>query len=172
MPRLLHFALRSILILVLLSILWLGIMNHYNRILVQISSPGLPSNITVRILGSHFSFIANELPDDPPPVPVNINSLTLHYGGILLCVLVLAAVEMKIITRLMWLATLLACSFVAQVVGIVLFAHGLSWAFRAGADQEIARLVFSFFAVGWGLMPATIGGAWCYFYWKPRALVE
>ena len=55
-----------------------------------------------------------------------------------------------------------------HVIGVALIARGLTWASVADSPDDSRRLVLSAFAVFWGLIPALIGGLWCFIYWMPR----
>ena len=62
----------------------------------------------------------------------------------------------------------MAGAFLVHVPGVILLARGLAWAVGGASPESSERLVFSLFAVFWGLLPAIVGGAWCFIYWVPR----
>ena len=101
--------------------------------------------------------------------PLSIEGLTLHFGLVLLAVLVLAAVGIGAVARVCWLIGMEAGAFVAHVIGVVLLARGVAWAAGSTSPESSSTLVFSLFAVFWGLLPPVVGGAWCFLYWPPRA---
>ena len=162
--RLLTFLFRALVLLIAVSILWVNVAEQYNGVLVSLADRLLPDEISVRALGSHLVFRELELGSS-----VSIDGLTLHYGLILLVVLVLASVGLGVISRAKWLLILGAGSLALHVVGVALLGRGLAWAASARSPEGAGEIVYSLFAVFWGLLPAVIGGLWCYMYWIPRA---
>ena len=162
--RLIIFAARALVLLVLLSILWINVASPYNDALATAAGWLMTDDLSVRALGSHLSF---EHPNIPPDL--TIDGLTLHFGLVLMGVLVLAAVGVGPVARVGWLLALGTGAFVVHVVGVALLGLGLAWAGDEAAPEFSGRLVFSLFAVFWGLIPAVVGGVWCFAYWLPRA---
>ena len=160
--RLVTFALRALVIVVILAILWPTVAEPYNQGLVHLAGPLIP-DLSVKALGSHLLFQGPELASS-----VSIDGLTLHFGLVLMAVLVLAAVGLGVLPRLFWLAVLGSGAFLLHVVGVALLGRGILWASSPGSAESSGELVFSLFAVFWGLLPAAIGGAWCFMYWLPR----
>ena len=161
-PGLLTFAFRALVLILLVSMLWIGVAERYNEALVSAAAPFLSGELTVRALGSHL------LIEEPGVFqPLSIDGLTLHYGLVLMTVLVLAAVGIGAAARIKWLALLGAGSFTLHVVGVVLLARGVAWSLGTESSDESGRLVFSLFAVFWGLLPAVLGGLWCVKVWLP-----
>jgi hypothetical protein len=160
--RLLTFAFRALVLLLLLSLLWVGVASGYNDTLVFLAGPLASGEITLDAVGSH---ILIDAPDRGSPV--SIDGLTLHYGLVLVLVVVLAAVDLKLGKRLAWLVALVALSFVLHIIGVALLARGVGWSVGSESPEDSGRLVFSLFAVFWGLLPALIGGVWCFAYWLP-----
>jgi hypothetical protein len=84
-------------------------------------------------------------------------------------VLVLAALGIGIRSRLKWLALLIAAALLAHGLGLVLLSYGVAFAASKGNDgDEALRLVFSAFAVAWGLLPTIVGGVWCFASCRPQ----
>ena len=79
--------------------------------------------------------------------PVSLDGFTLHYGLILLTVLVLAAVGVEVLPRIAWLAGLLATTFALHIVGVTLLARGIAWASEGGGAADSGTFVYSSFAV-------------------------
>ncbi len=157
--RLLTFALRALALVVVVPILWLSIATRYNSVLATASEALLPDSYSVGVAGSHILFEHDDL-----AIPVSIDGYTLHYGLILVSILVLAAVGINLVPRLLSLVGMAASILVLHIIGVTLLAFGVAWA--ANGDDT---LVFSIFAVFWGLLPAALGGAWSVMYWIPRA---
>ena len=162
-PRLLTFALRAIVLIMLISILWVSVARPYDEALVFLAQPLVPDSISMKALGSHII-----IDDSRLSLPLSIDGLTLHFGLILMAALVLAAVGIGVAPRLGWLAAMGAGAFLMHVIGVALIARGLTWASVADSPDDSRRLVLSAFAVFWGLIPALIGGLWCFMYWLPR----
>ena len=161
--RLLTFAFRALVLLLLISVLWVSVAGPYNRALVSVADPLLPAGISARASGSHIIFENAGFAS-----PVSIDGFTLHYGLVLMSVVVLAAVGIGIVPRLGWLAALGAGAFLAHVVGVVLLARGLAWASGTTSPAGSGQVVFSLFTVLWGLLPAAVAGVWCLTYWMPK----
>lgn len=164
--RLLTFSFRALVLLILVPVLWVGVAERYNQILVTLAGLLLSDDLSLSTLGSHIAIEHVRLAG-----PVSIDGLMLHYGLVLLTVLVLAAVGIGIVPRLGWLLGLGAGVFVLHVIGVALLAYGVGWATGEGSGDASGTFVFSLFAVFWGLLPAIIGGrggAWSFLYWLPN----
>ena len=85
-----------------------------------------------------------------------------------MAVLVLSSVGIGVMPRLGWLPAMSAGAFLIHVVGVQLLARGVLWAAEPNSEEEAGHLVFSLFAVFWGLIPAVVGGMWCIMYWRPH----
>ena len=83
-PRLLTFALRAIVLIVLISILWISVARPYNEALVFLAQPLIPDSVSMKALGSHIIIDDSRLSS-----PLSIDGLTLHFGLILMAALVL-----------------------------------------------------------------------------------
>ena len=162
--RLITFSVRALILLFLLSILSVKVAGSYTDALVTAAGWLTPDDLSVRALGAHLQFEHPEIPAD-----LTINGLTLHFGLVLMGVLVLAAVGIDAVPRIGWLLALGAGAFVLHAVGVALLGVGLAWAGGEAESGTPARLVFSSFAVFWGLIPPIVGGVWCLVYWLPRA---
>jgi hypothetical protein len=161
--RLLTFAFRALILLLIVSILWVGVAGRYNEALVYLARPLLPAEVSIDALGTHL-----RIEEPGLAAPVSLDGFTLHYGLILMVVLVLAAVGISIASRVGWLLAMVAGAFALHILGVALMARGVVWAAGSASPEASGRLVFSLFAVAWGLLPAIAGGLWCYLYWMPR----
>ena len=161
--RLLTFSFRALVLVLLLPLLWISMAAGYNDLLSAAANLLVPDDLTLRAVGSHI------LLGHPLITPlVSVDALTLHFGLILLWVLVLAAVGLGVVERAGWLIAMGAGLFALHVLALALLSHGLLWAYGQSAPESGDTLVFSLFAVFWGLLPPVIGGAWCFLYWLPR----
>lgn len=161
--RLLTFAFRALVSLITISILWSLVAGYYNDLLVALARPMTPGDVVLRSPGTLLAFEAPRLME-----PLTVDAFTLHFGLILLMVLVISAVGLGAVERVRWLAAMALGSLLYHVVGVILLSYGISWAARGGSS----RLVFSLFAVFWGLVPAAGGGVWAFAYWLPRVREE
>jgi len=161
--KLLTFAFRALVLLLLISILWANVADTYNEAVVKLAGPFFPTDTTIIVLGALLRF------NDPQlGTPITIDALTLHFGLILMIVLVLSVVGLGIVARLVWLAILTTGAFLVHVIGVAMLARGLVWASNASSPESSGDLVFSLFAVFWGLIPPAVGGVWCLMYWLPK----
>ncbi|MCI0438847.1 MAG: hypothetical protein L0177_06910 [Chloroflexi bacterium] len=160
-PRLLTFAFRALALVLIASMLWVFVARQYNAALVFLADAIAPGDASLKALGTRILIETSER-----GAPLSIDGFTLHYGLIMMAALVLAAVGVGVAARVRWLAAMCAGAFAAHVAGVALLASGVAW---AGEDASSARLVFSVFAVFWGLLPAVAGGAWCWACWARRA---
>ena len=162
--RLLTFSFRALVLLLLIPMLWIIVADRYNDALVAMAAKLVPDGLALRSLGGYI------LIDHPRlGAPVSIEGFTLHYGLVLLAVLILAAVGIGALARVGWLLGMGVAVFVLHVIGVALLVRGVAWASGSATVESSGTLVFSLFAVFWGLLPAIIGGAWCFLYWLPRA---
>jgi hypothetical protein len=155
---------RVLILLILIPIVWLLVAEQYNDLVVAVSGVLVPGDLELRALSNYIQI------DHAQWVrPVSIDGFTLHYGMILLTVLVLAAVGIDTMARIGWLAGFIAGVFLLHVVGVALLAHGIVWTTTSTDPEASGETVFSLFAIFWGLLPALIGGAWAIMYWIPKA---
>ena len=157
---LLAFAFRAAVLLLLAPLAWLAVAAPYNELLAGLAGRLTPG-ATVDAAGRHI-LIAVE----GRAAPLAVDGFILHYGAVLLAVLVLAAVRIGAASRARWLAGLAAGCAALHVLGLAALAQGLAWSAAAGQDGGVA---FRLSAATWGLLPAAAGGAWCLLYWLPRA---
>lgn len=165
--RLLNFAFRSLVLLIGISILWISVAQRYNEALIALVQPLLPSSIAIREFGAYIL-----IQDSQMSAPVSVHGFTLHSGLILMAVLVLAVDGIGVFQRIGWLLAMGAVIFLLHVLGVTLLARGVSWASVGISPHISGQLVFSLFAIFWGLLPAIVGGAWCLVYWAPRTRAE
>ena len=161
--RLLTFLFRALVLLVPVSVIWVNLAGRYNQALVSLAGPILPADVGARALGSNVIFEGPRFASS-----ISIEGFTLHYGLVLMIVLVLASVGLGVGQRVVWLLVLGAVAFAMHVTAVGLLGRGLVWAAGTSSPDSSDRLVLSLFAVFWGLLPALIGGAWCIRYWIPR----
>ncbi len=161
--KLLSFAFRALVLVMLIPLLWLTVAERYNTALVAVAKNLVGDAPSLSVLGTRIM-----IEYSPAALPFSLDSLTLHSGLILLSVLVLASVGVDILPRIGWLFTFIAGAYILHVAGLALLTRGIVWS-SGGADvEESTRLVLKLFAIFWGLIPALAGGAWAFGYWLPR----
>ncbi|MDP6800293.1 MAG: hypothetical protein QF744_10795 [SAR202 cluster bacterium] len=139
-PRLLTFGFRALVLLLLFVILWLGVAREYNLALARIAGRMLPDDAVVWELGVEIVYESPVFSDK-----VAIDGLTLHFGLILLAVLVLAAVGIGLLPRLAWLAGMVSGAFVVHVGVVAILGRPNRFAgeFDASRAQFVRRLLGS-----------------------------
>lgn len=134
--RLLTFAFRALVLLLLIPILWRGVAERYNEALVAVAGVLLPDGLSLDALGSHIL-----IEDVRLAKPVSIEGFTLHYGLVLLAVLVLAAVGVSTTARVGWLVGMGLGVFVLHTIGVALLARGVAWASVSDSSESSGDLV-------------------------------
>ncbi len=162
--RVLNFAFRALVLLLPVPLVWIAVADHYNQALVVAADVFVTEPVSLQARGTdiliqHSSFSS----------PVAIEAFMLHYGLVLQAVLILAAVGIGALPRVAGLAGMGAGAYVLHVAGLAMLARGVAWSSASATPEGSGTLVFSLFAVFWGLLPAVTAGAWAYFYWLPRA---
>ena len=161
--KLLSFAFRALILVMLVPLLWLTVAERYNTALVALAKNLVGDTPTLSVLGTQILIEYNIA-----ALPFSLDSLTLHSGLVLLSVLVLASVGVGILPRIGWLIAFAAGAYLLHVAGLALLTRGIVWASSGDDVDESARLVLKLFAIFWGLIPALVGGAWAFGYWLPR----
>ena len=161
--KLLSFAFRALILVMLVPLWWLTLAERYNTALVALAKNLVGDTPSLSVLGTRILIDYNT-----EFLPFSLDSLTLHSGLVLLSVLVLASVGVSILPRIGWLIAFAAGAYILHVAGLALLTRGIVWASNGDDVEESARLVLRLFAIFWGLIPALAGGAWAFGYWLPR----
>ena len=160
-PDLLTFAFRAAVLLLLAPLLWLPVAARYNEMLAAVAG-WLAPGAELEAAGRHVLVVVNGR-----AAPLSVDGFILHYGLVLLAVLVLAAVRVGVAARAGWLVGLGAGCAGLHVLGLAALARGVAWSASGGASEDT---VLTLFAALWSLPPAAAGGAWCLLYWLPMAV--
>ena len=169
--RLLVFAGAAIAILIVLSLIWTYLISdHYNRALVSVTDHLSGERI---ILGEDFDKVTRqELGLSESNIYIAeeqngeiilhgwIESLSLHYGILLVISLILATPGIAWRRRFVFIPPVLLVMFVLHIITILIFA-----AVAPGADASRNPLVTLFIVVGTALFPALIWLALTFRYW-------
>ena len=162
-PSLGVFALRAIVLLPVISVLWAIVAERYDGVLALLASGLVPDAIALHAVGTRI------LVDPTSGPPLSVDGLLMHFGLILAAAVVLASVGLPAAAKARWLAGILAATFAMHILGLAILTRGIEWASASSSPQEAGRLVLSLFSAFWGLAPAIILGLWCLLYWMPRA---
>ncbi len=66
-----------------------------------------------------------------------------------------------------WLVGTAGLFLLARMVVLSLLVWGLRAAFQVEEGVVTVGQTMTAFAIFWALLPAVVGGAWCYRYWLP-----
>ena len=161
--KLLSFAFRALILVMLIPLVLLTVAERYNTALVAVAKNLVGDTPSLSVLGTRIM-----IEYSPAALPFSLGSLTLHSGLVLLSVFVLASVGVDILPRIGWLVAFIAVAYILHVAGLALLTRGIVWSSSGTDVEESTRLVLKLFAIFWGLIPALTGGAWTFGYWLPR----
>ena len=136
----------------------------YNGLVASAADAFSPSGIGVSATNEwfHLNFL-----DGVTGTGLNLHGFMLHFGLILVLALMVATPGMSLIKLAAWLMATSGLFLVIHIAGLSLLVWALRWAFQDNAPIMDTGQVFASFAIFWALVPAIIGGAWCYRYWLP-----
>ena len=170
--RILHFLFRSICILILISILWLTVAEHYNKALAFISEPFVPDGRSIKVTDTHIFFESSTSAGTAPRKLFSIDALTLHHGLILMCSVILAANGIRFFDKAKSILLLSLLSFCIHVTLLPLLGNSVPSNADAYYVDSYDVNTLKLFAVAWGLFPAVLCVGWCFLYWLPRTSVD
>ena len=110
-----HIIIWSICILILISILWLTVAEHYNKALAFISEPFVPDGRSIQVTDTHIFFEDSTTAGTAPRKLFSIDALTLHHGLILMCSVILAANGIRFFDKTKSIVLLSLLSFCIHV---------------------------------------------------------
>lgn len=166
--KLIHFFLRSICILILISILWLTVAEQYNKALSFISGPFVPDGKSIRVTDTHIFFEDSTDSETEPKRLFSLDAFTLHHGLLLMWSVILAAHRVGFFVKAKSIILLSLLSFCVHVTLLPLLGNSLSSNADAYYVDRYNANVLKLFAVSWGLFPAVLCVGWSFFYWLPR----
>jgi hypothetical protein len=150
--KLLIFVGKTLLFIVVLSIIWLFLAQAYTRLLVAVANWVAPSQITLAAEQSSV-IIHNQAVGTTA-----VDSLPFQGGLVMLLALILATPGLKLKWRLVYLVAGAAITFVIHIIGIVIIAINA---------RETRPLIVLFASVGVDLFPVLIWAALSARYWWP-----
>ena len=157
-------AVRALAVVVIAASVWPFLDNPYNGFVARMIGGLAPEEIGVRAAYGRFYL---DFLSEASGTGLNIHGFVLHFGPILVLALIAATPSLGLIRLAVSLAGAAALFVVLHVVGLLLFVWGLWWALQDDGAGVTTGGVMAAFAIFWALLPAVIGGAWCYRYWLP-----
>ncbi|MBI4201334.1 MAG: hypothetical protein HY531_03470 [Chloroflexi bacterium] len=163
MSSYLFLAVRTLAVVVIAASIWPFAADVYDRLVVELASGFLPADIAARAGEGriYLDFLSGE-----KGAGLGIHGYVLHFGLILVAALVVTTPGLGLVRALAWMAGALGLFLAMHVAGVALFAWGLHTATDGDGGVAVGQ-VMAAFAVFWALLPAAIGGAWCYWRWLP-----
>lgn len=160
MSSYLFLATRTLAVVVIAASLWPFAADAYDALVVRLAGGFLPADIVARA-GEGRIYL--DILGVEEGVGLSVHGYLLHFGLILAAALVGTTPGMSVVRSVAWTAGGLTLFLGIHVVGVALFVWGVHAATREDGGVTIGQ-VMAGFAVFWALLPAVLGGAWC--YWR------
>ena len=159
----LFMAVRTLAVVVIAASLWPFAADRYDALVVRLAGGFLPADIVARAGEGriYLDFMSGE-----KGAGLGIQGYVLHFGLILVAALVVTTPRLSLVRAVGWMAGVLGMFVAIHVAGLALFVWGLHAATQEASGITIGQ-VMTAFAVFWTLLPAVVGGAWCYWRWLP-----
>ncbi len=164
MPSYVSLAVRALALVVIAASVSPFLTGPYNGLVASSADAFSPGGISVTAANGwfHLDFL-----DGVVGTGLNLHGFMLHFGLILVLALMAATPRMSLVRLAAWLAGAVGLFLVIHMAGLSLLVWSLWWAFQDNTSIMDTGQVFAAFAIFWALVPAIIGGAWCYRYWLP-----
>ncbi len=159
----LFLAARTLAVVVIAASLWPFAADAYDGLVVRLAGGFLPADIMARAGEGriYVDFLGGE-----KGVGLGIHGFVLHFGLILVAALAVTTPGLGLVRAVAWVAGVLGLFFAVHVAGVALFVWGIHTATQEDGGVTVGQ-VMTAFAVFWALLPAVLGGAWCYWRWLP-----
>ncbi len=156
-------AARTLAVVVIAASLWPFVADAYDGMVVRLAGGFLPSDIVARAGEGriYLDFLGGE-----KGAGLGVQGYVLHFGLILTAALVVTTPGLGLVRAVAWMAAVLGLFLAMHVAGLALFVWGIHVATQEDGGVAFGQ-VMTAFAVFWALLPAVIGGAWCYWRWLP-----
>ncbi len=164
MPSYLLLAVRALALVVIAASVSPFLTGPYNRLVASSADAFSPGGIGVSAANGWFHLV---FLDGVTGTGLNLHGFMLHFGLILVLALMAATPRMSLARLAAWLVGAAGLFLVIHIAGLSLLVWALWWAFQDNTSIMDTGQVFAAFAIFWALVPAIIGGAWCYRYWLP-----
>jgi len=161
-----YLGVRTLAVIVLVAAFWPVLGDVYDGMLLGVASVFFPVGMAANAVSGqiYFDFSAVARQEEG----MYVQGLLLALGLALSVALVICTPAMSILRRAVSLAAVLLLLFVLHVAGISLLARGLWLATQENSQTFTVGGVMTGFAIFWALLPAVLGGVWCYLYWLPH----
>ena len=158
----LFLAVRALAVVVIAASLWPFLADAYDGLVVAVAGGFLPGEMAVRA-GEGRIYL--DFLNGDGGVGLSIQGFVLHFGLILVIALVVSTPGLGLARMATWLAGAAGLFIASHIVGLSLFVWGL-WLATYG-EQSVVTVggTMAAFAIFWALLPALVGGAWCYWSW-------
>ena len=161
--RLLPFAIKAIVLAMILSLLWHFIAGFYDALLINVSGLFLGSDVMLVAERGGISIY------QPGMLMIGTRSSLFYLGIILVVSLIAATPELKLTSRLEYILIALLLIFVIHIISILILA-AIAPADEAGIISSYANpLRILFFVIGGNLFPVSIWGLLSYKRFVPAA---
>ncbi len=156
-------AARTLATVVIGASVWPFVADAYDGMVVRLAHGFLPTDIVAR---AGESRIYLDFLDGVNGAGLGVDGYLLAFGLILASALVLSTPGLGLVRAVAWESGILALFLAVHVAGLTLFVWGLHAATQGQSEVTMGQ-VMTAFAVFWALLPAVVGGAWCYWRWLP-----
>ena len=164
MPSYVSLVVRALAMVVIAASVSPFLTGPYNRLVASSADAFSPGGIGVSAANGWFRLV---FLDDVTGAGLNLHGFMLHFGLILVLALMAATPRMPLLRLAAWLVGVTGLLLVIHIAGLSLLVWALWWAFQESTSIMDTGQVFAAFAIFWALVPAIIGGAWCYRNWLP-----
>jgi hypothetical protein len=157
-------AVRTLAVVVIAASTWPLVSDAYDRLIAAAASSFAPGEVALSAASGRIYLSFDGAGDAGR---LSIEGIVLHFCLILMTALVVSTPGLSPYRVAGWLPAVFGILFGLHVAGLALLARGLDTAYGGGRDGSVVGQVMSGFAIFWGLLPAVLGGLWCYRYWLP-----
>ena len=159
-----YLAVRTLALVVIAASLWPFVADAYDGLVVRVAGSLSPSEMAVRAADGRIYL---EFLGGASEKGLSIHGFMLHFGLILVMALVASTPSLGLARMVAWMAGVAGLFLTVHIAGLSLFIRGMSAAFQGEESVAAVGRVMTAFAIFWGLVPAVVGGAWCYWHWLP-----
>jgi len=157
-------AVRTLALVVIAASLWPFVADAYDGLVVRLAGNFTPPEAAVRAADGRIYL---DSLGGAGGTGLSIHGFVLHFGLILVLALVASTPGLGLARTAAWLAGVAGLVFATHIAGLALLIRGLEAAFQEEESEAAVGRIMTTFAIFWALLPAVVGGAWCYRYWLP-----
>ena len=164
MSSYLFLAVRALAVVVIAASLWPYVADAYDGVVVGMAGVFSPGELALRAADGriYMDFLGGT-----KETGLSIHGFVLHFGLILVMALVASTPALGLVKTVAWLVGTAGLFLLTHIVGLSLLVWGLRSAFQGEEGVVTVGQTMTAFAIFWALLPAVVGGAWCYRYWLP-----